>query len=61
MEVFWMPGAISKVKNKSQLQEIKSPNLTYFTITILGQWPYARTFTRTRLKKMAGRKAYQGR
>lgn len=35
MEVFWMPGAISKVKNKSQLQEIKSPNLTYFTITIL--------------------------
>lgn len=35
MEVFWMPGAISKVKNKSQLQEIKSPNLTYFTITVL--------------------------
>lgn len=30
-----MPGARSKVKNKSQLQEIKSLNLTYFTITLL--------------------------
>lgn len=30
-----MPEAISEVKKKSQLQEIKSLNLTYFTIIVL--------------------------
>lgn len=34
-EVFWTTEAISEVKKKSQLQEIKSLNLTYFTIIVL--------------------------
>lgn len=32
MEIFWMPGAISKVKNKSQLQEIKFNLFYYYSV-----------------------------